>query len=287
MASFAERIGKRSVRSLTQHDSLDADTRTELWNVLVAVQNVLQEVGRESYWTDSTEAGVVTAIWTWECKKPRDEMPRSEQVWLQVKSSILNAEWYDVLDLLEAIVKYLDRYRTYATEDAPSAFTAAFNSVFERYLVGQRFVGTEITPVDSTAEAEAVENALEEAGGLAGARHALNRAVELLADRQTPDYPNSIKESISAVETVVRKVTGKGTLGAGLTKLDAAGTPIHPALRGSWSKMYGWASDADGIRHAGINAAEADQALAKYMLVVCSAFVSYLIEEGQKKGLLE
>lgn len=158
---------------------------------------------------------------------------------------------------------------------------------FERFLVGFRFVGHEITPIDSTAEANAVVGAQEAVSPIAGARHALDRAVELLADRQSPDYPNSIKESISAVEAVVKKVTGQGTLGAGLGKLESVGVTIHPALKGAWSKMYGWASDADGIRHAGIEAANADQALAKYVLVTCSAFVSYLIEEGRKTGLLQ
>lgn len=57
---------------------------------------------------------------------------------------------------------------------------------------------------------------------------------------------------------------------------------IHPALEGAWSKMYGWTSDAEGIRHAAVEAAEADQAIAKYMLITCSAFVTYLIESGRK-----
>jgi hypothetical protein len=125
-----------------------------------------------------------------------------------------------------------------------------------------------------------------DAASIAGARYALDRAVELLADRVSPDYPNSIKESISAVEAVVKKVTSEGTLGAGLSKMEAAGLAIHPALKSAWSKMYGWTSDDDGIRHGSIDPSEADQAIAKYMLVTCSAFVSYLTEEGRKVGLL-
>lgn len=129
-------------------------------------------------------------------------------------------------------------------------------------------------------------SASEDASSVAGARHALERATSLLADRETPDYPNSIKESISAVEAVIKKVTGKGELSKGLMELESAGLTIHPALRSAWLKMYGWTSADDGIRHGGIEAADADQALAKYVLVTCSAFVSYLIEEGRKIGLL-
>lgn len=285
MTSFAERMGHRAARSLVQRDDLDMETRTELWNVLVILRNIFGSVAETTYRADTTEAHVLEAVWAWQFKKPRDEMNGAAYVWGAIKSSIFKADWYDVLDLVEAIVKNLERYQTHASRDLPSLVPAWFNNCFERYLVGYRFIGNEITPLDSKAEAEAVVSAQEDTNSIAGARHALDRAVELLADRNNPDYPNSIKESISAVESVVKKVTGEGTLGAGLGKLETAGLAIHPALKGAWSKMYGWTSDADGIRHAGIEAATADQALAKYVLVVCSAFVSYLIEEGRKKDL--
>jgi hypothetical protein len=286
MTSFAERMGHRAARSLVQRDDLDMETRTELWNVLVVLRKFFGTIAEVTYRDDKTEAHVLEAVWAWQFKKPRDEMSSAVHVWGVIKSSIFEADWYDVLDLVEAIVKNLERYQTHASRHLPSLVPASFNNCFERYLVGYRFIGNEITPVDSTAEAEAVVSAQEDTNSIAGARHALQRAVELLADRNNPDYPNSIKESISAVESVIKKVTGEGTLGAGLGKLETAGLAIHPALKGAWSKMYGWTSDADGIRHAGIEAANADQALAKYVLVVCSAFVSYLIEEGRKKDLL-
>lgn len=279
-------MGKRAVRSITQSDDLDAETRTELWNVFVVLRDVLNEAGTQSRWQDETANNFLGAVWAWEFKKPRDEMKSDAQVWAGIKKVIADSEWYDVLDLIEESVKYLKRYETHYTNDVPATFVEAFNNRFEHFLVSYRFIGEELTPVDSTAEAEAVSAAIEDAGSLAGARHSLERATELLADRATPDYPNSIKEAISAVEAVVKKVTGEKTLGKGLTKLESAGLSIHPALKGAWSQMYGWTSDDDGIRHGGIDAADADQALAKYVLITCSAFVSYLIEEGRKTGLL-
>lgn len=286
MVSFAERMGHRAGRSLVQRDDLDSETRTELWNVLVILRDAFRDIAHDSYNSDTTESNMLEAVWAWEFKKPRDEMKEVSYVWRLIKSWILEAAWYDVLDLIEAIVKYLERFQPEYGDDLRTLAADGFNNSFERYLVGYRFIGNEITPVDSTAEAEAIVSAQDDSVGVRGASHALDRAVELLADRSNPDYPNSIKESISAVEAVVKKVTGEGTLGAGLGKLEKAGLSIHPALKGAWSKMYGWTSDADGIRHAGIEAAHADQALAKYVLVVCSAFVSYLIEEGRKNKLL-
>jgi hypothetical protein len=282
MASFAQRIGKRPVRQLMQRDDLDGETRIELWNVIVVTQEVLSDARRETFNTDTTEQDVAVSIWTSEFKKPRDEMPSLLSFWARVKKAIFEGEWFDVLDLIEATTKLFARHQTVATQSLHVVVADAFNACFERCLVGYRFIGTEITPVDSTTDSTAVEEAQDAVSGIPGARHALARAVELLADRSAPDYPNSIKESISAVEAVVKRITGEGTLGAGLNKLEAAGLTLHPALKGAWSKMYGWTSDADGIRHAGLEAATADQALARYVLVTCSAFVSFLVEEGNK-----
>lgn len=286
MASFAERMGHRAVRTLVQSDDLDVETRTELWNVIVAMKELLYKKYKESSYRDSTAEQLTGAIWAWEFKRARDEMESQAVVWAAMKKRIMSGEWFDVLNLIEETAKHLESYQTNYTKGLSLAIRDGFNNRFEHYLVGYRFIGDEITPIDSTAEAEAVVGATEDASSIAGARHHLQKATEHLADRQNPDYPNSIKESISAVEAVVKKVTGEGQLGAGLNKLEAVGLTIHPALKAAWSKMYGWTSDEDGIRHGGIEAADADQALAKYMLVTCSAFVSYLIEEGRKASLL-
>jgi len=286
MASFAERVGKRAARSITQSDDLDKETRTELWNTLVVLRDILHDAGRRSNFDDETQKNLLDAVWAWEFKRPRDEKKGDGQVWERIKVEMFNGDWFDVLDLIEETVKYLKRYETPYTRDLDKTISEAFNNRFEHFLVGYRFIGHEITRIDSSAEAEAVVTAIDDADPIAGARHSLERATELLANRETPDYPNSIKESISAVEAVVTKVTGENDLSAGLKRVENAGLPIHPALKGAWLKMYGWTSDDDGIRHGGIEAADADQALAKYMLVTCSAFVSYLIEEGRKRSLV-
>lgn len=286
MASFAERMGRRAVRSLVQSDDLDLDTRTEVWNVVVVLRQSLEGLNAGAYVHDNTGANVLSAVWAWEFRKARDEMRSSGEVWQRIKDCVLGGEWFDALDLVEALMRYLDRFSTTRSDGMASTFCSAFNSVFERYLVGYRFIGLELTPVDSDTEADAVREGLAATRGFDGARHALERAVALLADRQNPDYANSMKESISAVESVVKKITGSGDLGAGLRKLEDAGLTIHPALKAAWLKMYGYTSDEDGVRHGGIDAASVDQALAKYLLIVCSAFVSYLIEEGRKVELV-
>lgn len=107
-------------------------------------------------------------------------------------------------------------------------------------------------------------------------------ALDMLADRSSPDYRNSIKESISAVESVAQIITGdsSATLGSALKVIERKGS-MHPALKASLSSLYGHTSDADGIRHAMLEASSLSFINAKFMLVACRAFINYLIEKAQ------
>jgi hypothetical protein len=90
----------------------------------------------------------------------------------------------------------------------------------------------------------------------------------------------SIKESISAVESAAKSVTGlkKATLDEALKELrEKAG--LHPALEKAFRSLYGYTSEADGIRHALMEEANVRFEDAKFMLVSCSAFVNYLISK--------
>ncbi len=95
-----------------------------------------------------------------------------------------------------------------------------------------------------------------------------------------PDYRNSIKEAVSAVEAACKLVIDdpKATLGKALTKLEQR-HQIHSALKHSFSSLYGYAGDGDGIRHALMEEKEVHQEDAILLLVTCSAFINYLIKK--------
>jgi len=57
------------------------------------------------------------------------------------------------------------------------------------------------------------------------------------------------------------------------------------ALKQAFEKLYGYSSDADGIRHALMGDSNVDFEEAKYMLVTCCAFVNYLAEKAIKAGI--
>ena len=156
-------------------------------------------------------------------------------------------------------------------------FMEACNDILEKELSAYRFVDGRITRVTEPQEIEAIEDALEKAVGPVHSH--LRRALELLSDRNTPDYRNSIKESVSAVESLVASTVGeKGSLGQLIKNLQQH-MGLHSALGKAFSNLYGYTSDEDGIRHALMEQETVDFDHAKFMMVVCSAFVSFVLSK--------
>jgi hypothetical protein len=149
--------------------------------------------------------------------------------------------------------------------------------VLEREKSGYRLIDSRVVPISNADELAEVTTALTARAEAPYAVH-LRAALELLSDRVSPDYRNSIKESISSVEAVCREITNdpNATLGQALKVVGN----VHPAFAKGLSNIYGWTSDGGGIRHALTEGAEEpDAADAKFMLVACSAFVNYFVQK--------
>ncbi len=106
----------------------------------------------------------------------------------------------------------------------------------------------------------------------------------MYGQRPSPDYRNSIKEAVPAVEAAVSFVTGGKPDGVSrpLRKVFEQ-FPVHPALRDGFEKLYAYTSDAEGIRHALMQESNLTQEDARYMLVSCSAFANYLLALKTKR----
>lgn len=143
-----------------------------------------------------------------------------------------------------------------------------------------RIISEKIIEITSEQEIQSIEEALETTNPYLGVHQHLKQALQLMSDRQNPDYRNSIKESISAVESICKVVTNdeKATLGKAL-KIVEDKFGLHPALKGSLSQLYGYTSDADGIRHAMLEESNLSYIDAKFMLVACTNFINYLIDK--------
>lgn len=179
-------------------------------------------------------------LWFHYFKKPLDTLNNN---WLVVLESLreyfFKCYWHEVYDFIEFVAD------NFPYPDRKEAFVGGCNFTLEREISAYRFVNGLITPITDAVQIAEVDLAL--AGPKSPVRTHLRRALELLSDRASPDYRNSIKESISAVESLVATVVGeKGTLGLLIKKLeDEIG--LHPALRTAFGNLYGYTSDEDGI----------------------------------------
>ena len=73
----------------------------------------------------------------------------------------------------------------------------------------------------------------------------LSEALKLFSDKEQPDYRNSIKESISAVEVLCRELTGESTLGNALKKLESQVVAIQSQLKEAFIKLYAYTNQPD------------------------------------------
>ncbi len=270
MKSFSQRIGKTPVKSIIQVESMDDDLKNALWNILTTF-----------YWEKTDDyislnkeeiKILLSELWTEYFRKIKDEMPlRFSQYRKFIKHYFFKTQWFEVYDFIEFVVL------TCSNKAVSSLFIHVCNYTLEKELSAYRFINGQITPITTAEEVESIEEALSVSDKFKPVKIHLERALELFSSRTTPDYRNSIKESISAVESYCSILTGdsKATLGQALKQIEKTHN-IHSALKNSFSNLYGYTSNADGIRHALLEEENLKQEDAKFMLVSCSAFINYL-----------
>jgi len=281
MKLFSQRKGFKPIKSVMQVDYMDTELRNGLWNALTLF-----------YW-NQVKGDLISQyekmdilfkkLWFSYFKKPIDTLRNLwPDTYREIREYFFNCKWYEVYDFIEFIANnYPGEYNAVNPE-----FMDLCNSVLERELSAYRFVGGKITQITSEAEVSEIEEALEISKPLKAVNTHLKRALDLLANRKSPDYRNSIKEAISAVEAICNLITKekKATLGQALKRIEDK-VSLHPALKNAFSNLYGYTSDAEGIRHALLNEPNLSFEDAKFMLVSCSAFVNYLISKASKAGI--
>ena len=204
-------------------------------------------------------------------------------------NKFLHGEWYVVYEILEFVFDWLDL----PTGDIYSSnksimkpFAEEIQKVLEEEKSGYRLLEYEFVPITNIEELSSLEESLNTK--YSPVKKHISKAINLYSDRKNPDYENSIKESISAVESICCIITNskgsQATLGKTLKDLKNNGVVIHPALEEAFNKMYGYTSDNDGTRHGSIDFKNAPAEDAKFMLISCSAFINYLIEKLSKAG---
>ena len=144
---------------------------------------------------------------------------------------------------------------------------------------GYRIINDRITPITNKSEIDSISSSMQTPFVEINAH--IDTALGHLSDRENYDPRNSIKESISAIETLCKKICGdqNATLGSALRIIEKNQmVQIHPKLKTALENLYAYTNDASGIRHGlEANKISANCDDAKLMLVICSSLVNYLV----------
>jgi len=276
---FSERLGIVDQIQTIQTEGMSDALRNSLWNFIHS-----QFESRHDYWIP-----LAKFIAQYFRKTPVDELPYHDydcREW--VKAYFYDLKWYEVYDLVEFLVTNYRDILEYPPSNS-ATLERTFNAILASELSGYRFISGVIAPISNPTETQEISGAIEVTArsGMQGAHAHIQTALKLLGKKPHPDYRNSIKESISAVESIVKQISSSDAQGlSGALSALEAHVPIHGALKQGFVRLYGYTSDADGIRHAILDESNVGFDEAKYMLVSCSAFVNYLVSKAGSLGLL-
>ena len=275
---FAER--NSYVKKVLQFESMDYALRSRLWNVFLL-----------SFFCKHNEDSIIEMImflWDNFFKLPFDnDMPDSlgeyKDWFADYFADEKHTKWYEIYSFVEAIVFLYKKLSSPFLKD----FIEDINRVLKDELAEYRLIDGKIIPITNKCEIETIEEALRISDSFVGTH--ISNALEKIAEKPTPDCRNSIKESISALEALCVSIAGTGgidTLGRALNVIKKNGkVKLHDDFISGLKALYGWTSDADGIRHYLKEDPDVGLEDAIFMLVTCSALCNFIIVKAGKAGI--
>lgn len=200
---------------------------------------------------DSDQASICFIIWTEFFGERADEISSyrgggvaASGMIKFIKNWFFNAQWFEKHDLIEFLAK-LD------IRALRLGFSQSCNNALKKEMAVYRLVDENIVQITSEEEIVEIEEAVTNSSKWQPVSIHLRTSIEFFSNRENPDFRNSVKEAISAVEALCVIITGdnKATLGQALSAIEKK-YKIHGALRGAFSSLYGYTSDSGGIRHS-------------------------------------
>ena len=110
-----------------------------------------------------------------------------------LEKHFFSCPWNKVYEFLEAVLSI----------EQDERLNGAMNLVLERELAGFRLLDLRFVPITDPEEVSTLKSAVGDDRFRPVANH-LRTALPLLRNREDPDYRNSVKESISAVEAMAK-----------------------------------------------------------------------------------
>lgn len=273
---FSERKGIKHFSDIVQINSLNERTRNKLYTATKDTFDLIDDYNTEA--KDTFVEYIYEEIFSL-TKRDIPTMSYSynysyNSVFDIIYNIFLTENYEDVFTFIEGIINccsFIDKHIGYRLKNDYIKFIGI---IFNNENVNYRIIDGIVTDIVDKEEIKEIEETLMNPYDVIK-KHYGNAVEKLYKDK---DYSNSIKESISSVESMCQILTGndKATLGDALKELK---DKIHPAMKSAFEKLYGYTSDANGIRHSnGLGEGNSTFEEAKYMLISCSAFVNYLKE---------
>ncbi len=276
---FSDRVGITKIKTELQIKSIDDVLRTRIYNIII-----LLLIKNLEYHIDESDSfyKLIKSMWHYFFKLDLDTIPPTRDSFNNfLKKYFIECEWYKVYNLIEFLYQELP--------DGNEEFKKYINNVLEEELSSYRIVGEEVVQITDKKEIIEVEEALlkSEEKKLNVVYKHLDSAISKFSDKEKPDYRNSIKESISAVESISKIISGNPKAGfREALEVIEKNIGIHKALKKGFLAIYGYSSDSGGIRHAmtdELNPVHFEDA--KFMLIACSALINYLIVKADKSRI--
>jgi len=290
---FSVRSGRRQVPQLGLRD-MPLELRVSLWNIIQPwIWNTRygDEYRRRAIWVYNFHA----------IRWPAHEVPHEQfssiatdrlHTWFMRQSST-----DDIYDFVEALPQMIfagmgvdpGDFKTLAKRQREQAayvsetiqiYVNGINAMLERDGAPYRLVEGLLVPITNESELEEVRAAVSAGDRFDVARDHIREGLAHLGARP-PAYADCIKQAVSAVESVLKIDIGDDTwrMPKLLKGFEEKHGALHPALREAIEKVYGYASDEEGVRHAAAAPVTVGEAEARALLITCSALMNFLIRK--------
>ena len=269
--TFSQAQGYEELPKPLKLEQLPEQARTLIWNVVYL--SLEQHVHHSDYgqYIDGPWFDILYDHWYG--TRPIDQWTGDFHVHVEnIRDVIQTAPFNEVFDFIHVVLRH---------PKCPPGLTSAMKRTFAvsrlAYIIDDAGPPT-IFPATTEAEGAAIVESTESLSqaGLDGSASHLRKASDRI---NAGDWAGSIRESISAVESAARQLDPEASkdLGKALVSLSKRQT-LHPALKEAFSKLYGYTSNEQGIRHALLDQSSANVDLdeAVFMLGACASFASYL-----------
>lgn len=273
--TFSQQMGYEEMPKPLQLEELPASARTQIWNVLYVHLDQSKKYNHVAgYDIGDPWQSILRRLYIWHDMQPLDEWTDEFGVWRdRLRNRVEHDRFNHVFDLIQLIMQHKECPQSFLT-----MMDIAFRSCHLAYVI---HAGPPPTILQATTpeERDQLKKNLDEihsAGMLGGATH-LRSASQHINDG---NWADSVRESINAVESVAKQIdpAGAKSLGKALDSLQKRGVLQHKALKDAFSKLYGYTSDEQGIRHALLDGDKTNVTVdeAVFMLGACASFASYL-----------